>query len=187
MQRSDTRLVWQVTISHPPAFIDITTGHVEVTQLQGWVWGLRAACFSLVLYCVYWTGLQMRKRGVWSTEPYRCRVKNGGDKLNADCLSSQGTWDTFMKCRGTGRGKPACQKMCVCFNSAQPQQTCLAEEPNEATRVMYMDYLTVPRRCVHAFTLWLPSKLSFCCCVPICPQITTQQCPVHEELWGSCL
>lgn len=35
--------------------------------------------------------------------------------------------------------------------------------------------------------LWLPSNLSFCCCVSVHPQITMQQCLVLEELWDSLL
>lgn len=37
---------------------------------------------------------------------------------------------------------------------------------------------------VHVSSLWLPSNLSFGCCVSVHPQITTQQL---EEMWGSLL
>lgn len=89
--------------------------------------------------------------------------------------------------QGPGRDKEACQNMCGCSNSVQTKQTCLAEVLNEAMRVIHMHHFTVPRRWVHTSSLWLPSNLSFCCCVSVRPQITTQKCLVLEELWGSLL
>lgn len=53
MQCSDTKLVWQVTISHPPAFISATTGHIEVMQLPDCKRGVWELLASLLFYTAY--------------------------------------------------------------------------------------------------------------------------------------